>query len=227
MNLKKQINIKELIKGFTIIALYFFLGDLLSIPFLFLFKKNILNQELANLFLYVSLTLIFIIIYFKDLKKDFKNFIKNPKSILKIGINYWIKGLFIMMVSSFIFNIIGIGTSVNQEQNIELLKKMPLYELISAILLAPILEELVFRRGLKNAFKNNYLYAYTVGLIFGFIHITTSLSSPIMILLIIPYSAMGVAFGFAYKKTNNIFSTITIHMLHNAISLGLAMLGGI
>lgn len=227
MNLKKQINIKELIKGFTIIALYFFLGDLLSIPFLFLLKKNILNQELANLFLYVSLTLIFIIIYFKDLKKDFKNFIKNPKSILKIGINYWIKGLFIMMVSSFIFNIIGIGTSVNQEQNIELLKKMPLYELISAILLAPILEELVFRRGLKNAFKNNYLYAYTVGLIFGFIHITTSLSSPIMILLIIPYSAMGVAFGFAYKKTNNIFSTITIHMLHNAISLGLAMLGGI
>lgn len=227
MNLKKQINIKELIKGFTIIALYFFLGDLLSIPFLFLLKKNILNQELANLFLYVLLTLIFIIIYFKDLKKDFKNFIKNPKSILKIGINYWIKGLFIMMVSSFIFNIIGIGTSVNQEQNIELLKKMPLYELISAILLAPILEELVFRRGLKNAFKNNYLYAYTVGLIFGFIHITTSLSSPIMILLIIPYSAMGVAFGFAYKKTNNIFSTITIHMLHNAISLGLAMLGGI
>ena len=227
MNLKKQRNIKELIKGFTIIALYFFLGDLLSIPFLFLLKKNILNQELANLFLYVLLTLIFIIIYFKDLKKDFKNFIKNPKSILKIGINYWIKGLFIMMVSSFIFNIIGIGTSVNQEQNIELLKKMPLYELISAILLAPILEELVFRRGLKNAFKNNYLYAYTVGLIFGFIHITTSLSSPIMILLIIPYSAMGVAFGFAYKKTNNIFSTITIHMLHNAISLGLAMLGGI
>ena len=144
-----------------------------------------------------------------------------------MGFNYWIKGLFVMMVSSFIFNIIGIGTSVNQEQNLELLKNMPLYELISAIILAPILEELVFRRSLKYAFKNNYIYAYTVGLIFGFIHITTSLSSPIMLLLIIPYSAMGIAFGFTYKKTNNIYSTITIHMIHNAISLGLAMLGGI
>lgn len=227
MNIKQHINLKELLKGLMIIALYFFLGELLSIPFLFLYQKKLLNLEIANLLLYISLTIIFVIIYFKDLKIDFKNFLKNPKEILKIGFNYWIKGLFVMMVSSFIFNIIGIGTSVNQEQNLELLKNMPLYELISAIILAPILEELVFRRSLKYALKNNYIYAYTVGLIFGFIHITTSLSSPIMLLLIIPYSAMGIAFGFTYKKTNNIYSTITIHMIHNAISLGLAMLGGI
>lgn len=227
MNIKQNINFKELLKGLMIIALYFFLGELLSIPFLFLYKQKILNLEIANLLLYISLTIIFTIIYFKDLKSDLKIFFKKPKEILKIGFNYWIKGLFIMMLSSFIFNIIGIGTSINQEQNIELLKSMPLYEIISAVMLAPILEELVFRRSLKYAFKNNYIYAYTVGLIFGFIHITTSLSSPIMLLLIIPYSAMGIAFGFTYKKTNNIFSTITIHMLHNAISLGLAMLGGI
>ena len=41
---------------------------------------------------------------------------------------------------------IGIRNNANQEANVDLLKNMPLIEAVTAIILAPIVEELVFRK---------------------------------------------------------------------------------
>ena len=69
--------------------------------------------------------------------------------------------------------------------------------------------------------KNKHIFSFVTGIIFGSIHIVTSLSlkNPLNILLLIPYSAMGVALGYAYKETDNIFSSLTMHMLHNLFSI--------
>ena len=40
-----------------------------------------------------------------------------------------------------------------------------------------------------------------------------------MILHIIPYSTMGIAFGYAYKEHNNIIGTMIIHAIHNTIAI--------
>jgi membrane protease YdiL (CAAX protease family) len=40
-----------------------------------------------------------------------------------------------------------------------------------------------------------------------------------MLLHIIPYSAVGVAFGYAYKEHNNIIGTMLIHAIHNTIAI--------
>ena len=107
---------------------------------------------------------------------------------------------------------------------------MPLIEEICAIILAPIIEELVFRRSLIKFTSNKHIYALTTGLIFGFIHITSSINSIndlIMLLYIIPYSSVGIALGYAYKKTNNIYGTLIMHSIHNAIAiLELIIIGG-
>lgn len=216
------INTKELIKGLLIICLYFIAPVLLSSPFLFLIKKHIISYPIATILLYLSLTILFSIIYIKDLIKDFKDFKKNYKSILKVSFTYWIKGLFIMLTSSYIIGLLKIAPNVNQQENINILKQMPLVEFICAIFLAPIFEELVFRRGLKNFTRNKHIYALTTGIIFAFIHVISSLStidSYIMLIYLIPYSALGIAFGYTYQKTNNIYSTIIPHAIHNAISL--------
>lgn len=226
--MKTNFKLSELIKGLFIICLYFLLAAILSLPFLFLYKENIINKEFANILLYFSLCIIFVIIYIKDLIKDFKSFKKDYKNILKTTLKYWLKGLLIMFISSFIITIINLSPNVNQEANIKLLKEMPLVEIICAVILAPIIEELVFRRSLKNFTNNNHIYAYTTGLVFGLIHVTSSISSPkdlLMLLYIIPYSSVGIAFGYAYKKTNNIYGTILIHAIHNAISLSISLLG--
>lgn len=49
-----------------------------------------------------------------------------------------------------------------------------------------------------------------------------------MLVYLIPYSALGIAFAYAYKKTDNIYGVILIHGLHNAISLlEIIILGGL
>ena len=127
-----------------------------------------------------------------------------------------------MLLSSMILTSLNIGTATNQEQNISLFKNAPIMQSLIAIILAPIIEELVFRRSFKDFSNNKHIYAITTGLIFGGIHVVSSLTSlqdlP-MILHIIPYSTVGIAFGYAYKKHNNILGTMLIHALHNTIAI--------
>ncbi len=228
---KNIINITELVKGILTIFAYFFIASLLSIPFSFLIESNKIPLDLATFLLYLLLALIFIIIYHKDLIKDFKSFKKDYKKILKVTSLYWLIGIFIMIVSSFIINMFHIDTNANQEANIELLKSMPIVEFLCAVIFAPITEELVFRKSFKNISSNKHIYALSTGIIFGLVHVTSSLSgieSLIMLLYLIPYSALGIAFGYAYKKTDNIYGTIFIHAIHNVISLlQLIIIGGL
>ena len=146
--------------------------------FYFFISKNIISEELANVLLYLSLTIIFILIYIKDIIKDFKNFKKDYKYILKTTFNYWLKGLFIMLAFSILISFINIAPNTNQEANIALFKEMPIVEILCAVIFAPLIEELVFRRGLKKFTNNKHLYAITTGLIFGLLHILSSISSP-------------------------------------------------
>lgn len=229
--MNKNINIKELLKGLLIICSYFLVSNILAIPFLFLYKNNIINEATFYILVYLLITITYILIYIKDLIKDFNDFKKYYKTILKTTINYWIKGLFIMIVSSYIIELINLPINTNQEANANLLASLPLVEALIAVLFAPIYEELVFRRGLFKFTDNKHLYAITTGVIFALIHITSSITSPqdlIMLIYLIPYSSVGIAFGYAYKKTNNIFGTITVHSIHNAITLiEMIILGGL
>lgn len=217
---KLNINIKELIKGIAIVFL--FLSNILAIPFLSLIEKNIISRGTALILLYVIYIVLLVIYYRKDLKNELIDFKKNHKAYLKKGFNYWLRGLFIMLVSSFIIGMIGIKSNANQDANVNLLKSMPIIEAVSAIILAPIIEELVFRKGFKKALNNKHLFAIATGLLFALVHVTTSIetiSDLVMLIYLIPFGAVGIAFGYLYYETDNIYSTIFFHSLHNAINI--------
>lgn len=222
----KNINSKELAKGILIICSYLILSFILQIPFIFLPEKYI------YLFTYLSLTIVYILYNKKDLIEDFKNFKKDWKSILKTTTIYWLIGLIIMLTSSFIINKLNIpSNTINQVNNITLLEKMPLIAIMIMVVFAPIIEELVFRKGLINFTKNKHLFAISSGLIFALLHLVSSFQSIndiIMIVHLIPYSAVGIAFGYAYFKTKNIYGPIIIHSFHNILSIiEIIILGGI
>lgn len=230
--MKNNINIKELIKGLLVICSYFLLTVILQIPFIFLYQLKIINEELLYILVYLSLTIVFILYYKKDMINNLKDFKKNYKEILKVTFNYWLKGVFIMITSSIIISYLSIpSNTTNQESNITMLKTIPIAEVLMAVVFAPIIEELVFRRSLKDFTKNKHLYAFTSGLIFASIHLISSINSInelVMLVHLIPYSAVGIAFGYAYKKTDNIYGTIILHSIHNAISLlQIIILGGL
>ena len=217
-----KFDFKELLKGILVICSYFLIQVIYIIPFIFLFQKKIIAENELYLFIYIGLAITYIIIYKKSLLNELKDFKKNYKHILKTTSKYWLIGLGIMIISSTILTSYGITDTTNQEQNINLFQKTPIIQSFIAIILAPIIEELVFRRSFKDFTNNKHLFAFTTGLIFGGIHVISSITSIkdiLMILHIIPYSAVGIAFGYAYKEHNNILGTMSIHALHNAIAI--------
>ena len=91
--------------------------------------------------------------------------------------------------------------------------------LYQTVFYAPLSEELIFRRSFKDVFKNKYIYVLISGLVFGGMHVISSASSMSDFLYIIPYSALGIAFALLYYDTDNIFTTISMHSLHNLLSI--------
>ena len=218
-----KFNFKELIKVISVIGLYFILQIILTIPFVFLLEDNKISINTTYLFVYLGLAIIFIFIYRKSLTENLKDFKKNYKSILKSTLKYWALGLAIMIVSSLVISLFNIPTSDNQNTNIELFKQAPIIQSMCAIIFAPIIEELVFRHSFRNFTNKPIVFALTTGLIFGFVHITSSITNIkdlIMFVHLIPYSAVGIAFGYAYKKNkDNIIGTMIIHSMHNIIAV--------
>ena len=220
---EKKFSFKYLGIGLLVILFYFLFSNLVLLCLIQ--AKSITSYSslaLYYLLTYLVTLLILILVYRKQLLNDFNKFKKNYKKYLSTAFSYWLKGFFIMMVSNYFLNIVlKLGQSTNELDNITLLKSNIIAHSITVVLIAPFLEELVFRLSFNKMTNNKHLFSFITGLIFGFIHIITSLSfdNPLNILLLIPYSAMGVALGYAYKETDNIFSSLTMHMFHNLISI--------
>ena len=234
MTKKEKFNIKALGKGLLLILVYFLGANIISNIFSFFIKSKILPAKYNNIYyllIYVILATIFTLLYKKDLIQDFNKFKKDYKKNLKISFKYYIRGLFIMYLTNYLLIFIfHLSKSVNELQNIEMIKNNMITHTIIIILLAPYIEEIVFRLSFKNMTKDIKLFSIITGIIFGFVHVITSLSNPIMILLTIPYASVGIGLGYAFRKTDNIFSSISMHMLHNTftiIIIIIAILGGI
>jgi len=230
MKYEEKIDFIELTKGLLIVFSYFLGTRLLSALFLNLLEKGIINdttkmRTFLSFLIYLIMAIIYFLIYIKGLKKDWQKFKKNFKKNIHHGFNYWLKGMFIMMASNIIIVVLfKMGNSVNEQTNIELIKKSMLLEIPLTVLIAPFIEEIVFRMSFYKISKNKHIYALTTGLIFGFVHIISSLTSIKGFLYLIPYSAMGVAFGYLYKKTDTIFSSLMMHIFHNALTIALIII---
>ena len=168
------------------------------------------------------LFLIFLItIYHKTIIKDFKNyFYCNLKNNIKESFSTWLIGFGIMIVSNLIIAILTNGQLAQNEENVrELISTYPIYMAFQLILYAPLSEELIFRKSIKDITNNKKIYILLSGLIFGGLHVITSLNNPLGFLYLIPYCSLGCIFAYLYHKTNNIFSTITAHSIHNTLAL--------
>ncbi|WP_421017372.1 CPBP family intramembrane glutamic endopeptidase [Furfurilactobacillus cerevisiae] len=87
---------------------------------------------------------------------------------------------------------------------------------VSAVLLTPFLEELVFRGVITNIFfKRNNLWAKVLlsGVLFSSGHIS---GNPISFLL---YFMMGSILAFTYQKTHKQFNSIMVHFMINAVAI--------
>lgn len=103
--------------------------------------------------------------------------------------------------------------SENTQQIMGIARTIPLFVIIPAII-APILEEIIFRKIIFGAFykrTNFFIAALLSAFIFGIIH-----GEPEHILV---YASMGLVFAFLYVKTKSILTPIIVHMGMNSIAV--------
>jgi len=224
---EKIINLSKLLGSF-----FLFLYSSYIVKFIFnLFNVDIstfgiLGKTLLNLGLSIFLTIVIILIYFKDVKKDFLEFKRNWKSkmlfALKIFAIFMVIKIFASYISVILSNIFNIKeiTSENQSTITNLLGQYPILMIFSAVGLAPIYEEILFRLGFKKCLKNKWLFIIISGTLFGLIHIfPTDLNLGVALIQSIVYVVMGISLAYYYQKYNNIFYSILIHFYNNLLSI--------
>lgn len=221
--------VKKYILGLGSIIVYFLLSELQLLPFQLLdidVNKIPLYLKIIYLICYEAIIIgIIILINLKKLKNDLSDLKINHKKYYKSCLRYWLIAVFIMYISNFIISLMQSGLPANEEIIREQFQISPIYIFISAVLFAPILEELIFRQSFRNIFQNKWLFIIISGLIFGGMHVfNTNNLTMIDLLYIIPYSTPGMAFAYMLYKTDNIFVSMGFHMLHNGIMVALQFL---
>lgn len=226
---EKWISIKGLIIGIVAFLIFYFSAYFQLIPIL-LFNIDLNNitgtqNVMLSTFSNCVLLIILFLIFRKDLIEEWKRFRKNFLENIDIGIKYWLVGLGIMMISNIIITfVVNLGQAANEQAVQSMISSLPWLMLINAGLIAPCTEEIIFRKGFKKAFPNKWLFIILSALVFGALHVVTSMTSPIELLYIIPYGALGAAFAYMYQKTDTIFTSIAMHMFHNTALILLSIL---
>lgn len=201
------------------------------LSFFLFFSSSYLQMLLVNLFQIKKVTsrlgviinalssliiaILLILLYRKDLMKEFKIYKKNLADNIDIGIKYWLFGILGMMISNIIIGFVLNGGQAANEQAVQkMIHTLPYLVIVSAGILAPMIEEIVFRKTFKDNIKNGIIYILVSGIFFGYLHVAGA-DSLVQLLYIIPYSSLGIAFAIMYQKTNTVFTSMSMHMFHN------------
>ena len=221
--------LKEIFLGIIALLTYFVLSMTESLPFELagVDIQNIsTNIKLLYMFIYEVLILCLILLIFnKKIKKDFDDILKNHKTYYSKSIKYYLVGLIIMVFSNTILALLTNGGIAGNEETVRAMFKMsPVYIYISAALFAPVVEELVFRQGIRNICGKNIIFIIVSGFLFGGLHVMSSISTTLDLFYIIPYSALGVVFALMLYKTDNIFVSMGFHFMHNGILMAIQLM---
>lgn len=229
---KEWIHPKNFFKLLLTFTLFMFssIFQLIPIEILNLNPNNLTpNQEnLLSLFSYSILLVIFFYMYKKDIIDNIKDFKKNKWKHLDVAFKYWFIGLMIMVGSNLLINLFATNAIAGNEQRVQsLISGSPIISLISIGISGPIIEELTFRKAFYDAFNNKKLFILMSGIVFGSLHIIGSYNSAWDLLFLIPYCSLGIAFAYTLTKTKNIFSTISMHIIHNTVLTAFSIIGSL
>lgn len=219
--------IKTASMGLLAILVYFILPMFEAVPFQML-GINTATLPLVVKVIYMIayetvLLALILLIFYPKLKKDFADMKQNHMNYYSKYFKYWLIGLMIMMISNLLITQFTDNQMASNEQAVQSLFDMsPIYVFFSAVIFAPLVEELVFRQGIRNIIPNKLLFIIVSGLVFGGLHvISTDMTSLTELFYLVPYCAPGIIFAYILAQTDNIFVSIGLHFMHNGLLIAL------
>lgn len=227
----KKNNINNILKGFLAIFIYFYASatnfNIWILDILHLNYTKWSNEvKCAYSIIYQLFICIAIIsIFYKSYKEQFIKFIKNFKNYISNYIKYWFMALGLMILSNIIIQMIASGLAPNEQAVRDTLQLEPLYTFIVSVIIAPFLEESIFRLSIRKIIsKCNWLFIFISGLSFGLLHVIGNTAVWTDWLFIVPYSIPGIIFAYTLVKSDNIFVPISLHTIHNGILVTIQLL---
>lgn len=178
---------------------------------------NTLAKEMYSISLEVLMLTVIYFVFEEQIINAWNDLKKNHMKYFSQNFKYYLLGLLLMFSSNALINILGGGISGNEESIRNQFDIAPIFTYISAVFLAPALEESIFRLSFRNIFKNNFLFIITSGLVFGGLHLLAGVDMHLFALYLISYCSFGVIFAYMLVKTNNIFVSTGFHLMHNGI----------
>lgn len=200
--------------------------------------RTYLYSSFLNLSVYLIVAAIMIGVTVPLLKPDFRALKRNRISIVfnelvvSVGIFY----AFIIggsIISSLLMQITNITPQTSDNQfSIEQIATsgaLPLILLIlAAVVIGPLVEELVFRKTIFAFFQNNKVALIVSSSLFSLIHLTTELAEgnfSMFLFGFISYAVGGLAFGYLYIRYHrNIWIPTLVHSITNLLSLLLILI---
>lgn len=226
---KDQDFIKNIVKLVIVFVLFYnsYLFQYIPIFALHMDVKHISGSTNVMLSAFSNIIMCFILffMYKKELTTEWKRFREKFTENIDCGFKYWSLGLVGMIISNLVLNLIfQAGQAANEQAVQKMITYLPWLMVINAGLLAPFIEEIVFRKTFKNVFHGKWTFILITGILFGLVHVIGNLNSFVDFLFIIPYGCLGISFAFCYYKTDTVFTSMFMHMFHNSVLVLLSIL---
>jgi len=206
---KHGTSVREIVIGILFVLIYFsdylwgnYIPKSITIPIVILFE--------------ILLIILAIFIYYKDLKRDVIELKSNFKAYFIYALKTW--GMMLLGII-FCALILSVFTNIEESTNQQLLKELPLlYVIPSAIIMAPIVEETIFRVIFRKIIRNDILFIIISGISFGALHVLHESSVLDAAISSISYVVMGMFMARCYVKTNNVTTSMIVHFMQNAMA---------
>ncbi|MFD1125837.1 CPBP family intramembrane glutamic endopeptidase [Lentilactobacillus raoultii] len=198
---------------------------MISLPAMFFEKVS--NVTKSSLFPYIVtiLEIVMLLIVGRLLIGEMKSELKLFSKKIPVYSLYILLGIVSIIAWNIICNIVYYHPNVNARKFTTTANSAPLIMFIFGAILAPFLEELVFRKALiaafKSVFNSTILSILLSSLLFGLAHwdwAETALTSKAELMGLLLRFGMGVILSILYLKAKNIFVPIGIHMAINLIA---------
>lgn len=215
----------------TAAALCWIPVHVVGLPLLLAYLRPGMGATDLNFWVYVIGVVYLGTMCIRFLRRDFDPLCDNfPGILIQILIFYGYMILGNLLVGGLL-NLVLPGQNPNNEAVVDLAAEAGGKITVMTVILAPILEELMFRAGLFGLLRRrSRVLAYAVViLVFAAYHVWAyALAEPLYWLFMLQYVPVTFLLCRLYEKTCTIWSSILLHILVNAVSLwALSMLRGL
>ncbi|MGX8693080.1 MAG: CPBP family glutamic-type intramembrane protease [Clostridia bacterium] len=214
----------RLSKPQAIAVLLWFPVHVLLLPFLLslLMMRGWIGSAAANFLIYAIGAVYMLLVLRRFFRRDFDPLCDHPFRTLLLVIGaYWLARVGEVMVV-LLFDALSVtDVNGNNESVIAMVKGNLGPTAAMAVLLAPIVEESLFRAGVFGLLrrKNRFLAYAASMLLFGLYHVLgDAIYDPRQLIFILQYLPSSFALAYVYDRSDSILAAIFLHMLSNGVS---------